>query len=146
MSSVASKACRKCGESKPYSEFNKGNDRFGLHTWCKSCVAHYKKEWRKADGNGAREAATSRRHYYKATYGISVDDYERMLEEQFFECPICGKDVDDEGSMFSVDHNHTTGVIRGLLCRQCNRALGMFSDSADVLRRAITYLENEDNK
>lgn len=64
-----------------------------------------------------------------------------MLESQGSVCAICGC-----LPPLCVDHNHVTGVVRGLLCRNCNLALGGFKDNPDSLRKAITYLESEFNE
>ena len=74
----------------------------------------------------------------KRSYGISVEDYDRMLEKQGGKCAICGE-VDDHHSL-AVDHCHETGAVRGLLCSLCNRGLGLFKDRADLLTAAIKHL------
>lgn len=77
----------------------------------------------------------------KSKYGITSEDYYRMLDEQGGRCAICGAEADPYGrSKFSVDHDHKTGEVRGLLCTHCNRAIGMFADSAELLVRAADYL------
>ena len=77
-------------------------------------------------------------------YGITLKDYDRMLEEQNHKCKICGKSetaiVGGIKPMLSVDHCHETKKVRGLLCSACNRALGMFKDSPEILKNAIKYL------
>jgi hypothetical protein len=90
-----------------------------------------------------------RDRYLRKLYGISLTDYESMLAEQGFCCSICfvdtpcGVDERPKGQIkvWSVDHDHVTGKVRGLLCSRCNRALGMFNDSAALLRSAIHYLK-----
>lgn len=84
--------------------------------------------------------------YLKRTYGITLDDYEAMLEEQNHRCKICGSegfvmDKDRHKIKLVVDHCHETGAVRGLLCHNCNRALGLLKDSTDTLKSAIAYLE-----
>ena len=79
------------------------------------------------------------------TYGIGVEDYERMREQQSAKCAICGGpgfvlDKNKHKCPLVVDHCHTSGAVRGLLCPNCNRALGLFQDSTESLERAITYL------
>lgn len=71
----------------------------------------------------------------KQRYGISEKDYNGMLTAQKGRCGICG-----EYRKLSVDHNHTTKKVRGLLCSNCNAALGLFVESPLILRRAIDYL------
>jgi hypothetical protein len=65
-----------------------------------------------------------------------------MLLEQHSVCRICGTDnPGGRGKVFSVDHDHQTGKVRGLLCHHCNVGLGNFKDSIDILKKAISYLE-----
>lgn len=84
--------------------------------------------------------------YLKRHYGIGVAEYETLYADQNGTCAICGKPetaADKSGRIFllAVDHDHSTGAVRGLLCSNHNRGLGLFSDSADQLRAAIAYLE-----
>jgi hypothetical protein len=74
-------------------------------------------------------------------YGISVDDYNRMLEEQNHGCYLCGKT--DKDRALSIDHDHASGKVRGLLCSNHNRALGLLNDDPDLLLAAHTYLTKE---
>lgn len=74
----------------------------------------------------------------KYEYGITLEDYEIMYEEQNGVCAIC--EGTDMNRMLSVDHCHDTGRVRGLLCGTCNRALGLFKDSPELLKRAKEYV------
>ncbi len=83
--------------------------------------------------------------YYKRVYGLTIEQYLDIAERQHFVCAICGKEnfamgVNHSG-LLVVDHEHTTGKIRGLLCHNCNRALGLLQDSIQNLSNALTYLE-----
>lgn len=82
--------------------------------------------------------------YLQRTYGITLDDYEAMLEEQGGRCAICGSEgftmAAHHKAKLVVDHCHKTGKVRGLLCHNCNRALGLFKDSRDSLMKAIDYI------
>lgn len=75
------------------------------------------------------------------TYGITIEDYERMLEEQKHCCAGCGTHQLELNTKLNVDHNHDTGEIRGLLCGNCNRALGLVKDNTNTLKSLINYLE-----
>jgi hypothetical protein len=78
----------------------------------------------------------------RKTFGINADQYNTMLEEQGHACAICGeKDICNRG--LAVDHCHTTNRVRGLLCTNCNMALGKFQDNTDYLKKAIEYLERD---
>ena len=76
-------------------------------------------------------------------YGITFEQYELMLAEQKGKCAVCdSEDANNartSGRLF-VDHCHTSGKVRGLLCSRCNHALGLFQDDIDRLRSAIEYL------
>ena len=87
----------------------------------------------------------ARRRQLKFRYGLTLDQYQDLLNAQNSKCAICECTIDSKRvkTSFAVDHNHITGKIRGLLCNQCNRALGMFDDSVNVLRKALNYLERE---
>jgi hypothetical protein len=79
----------------------------------------------------------------KHTHGISYTQYTAMIEISQHRCPICGLPFNNSVKMLEphVDHCHKTGKIRGILCRQCNLALGQFNDDPALLRRAIVYLK-----
>lgn len=83
--------------------------------------------------------------YYKRTYGITIKDYLDIAEEQGYVCAICGQDNFKMGDFHSgvlvVDHDHQTGKVRGLLCHNCNRALGLLHDDKSALSQALKYLE-----
>lgn len=77
----------------------------------------------------------------KHKYGITLDDYNSMFLKQGGACALCF--LPPIGDVLSVDHDHGTGAVRGLLCRRCNIALGMLGDSVEGLERAVRYLKNE---
>jgi hypothetical protein len=81
-----------------------------------------------------------RRSYLKRAYGITDSDYEARLRAQGGVCAICGR-CDSRRYRLAVDHCHLTGRVRGLLCGKCNRALGYFEDSTELLLGAAIYLE-----
>lgn len=81
----------------------------------------------------------------RLNYGISLDDYLAMFEAQRGLCKVCSRPETrtNRGVVMrlAVDHCHTTGKVRGLLCADCNRAIGLLADSPDRLRAAAMYLE-----
>jgi len=83
--------------------------------------------------------------YLKRTYKINVDDYNKMYDSQNGLCYICNTEgftmAEHHKLKLVVDHCHTTGKVRGLLCHNCNRALGLLKDNIDSFKRAIVYLE-----
>lgn len=78
-------------------------------------------------------------------YGLTVEQYDAMLAEQSCVCALCGNPANPDGvraaSRLHVDHDHTTGQVRALLCNHCNRGIGAFVDDPDLLRRAAEYIE-----
>lgn len=84
----------------------------------------------------AREAGLKVR--LKHRYGMSVEQYETLHEQQDGKCAICGKEQEDR--RLAVDHDHKTGLNRGLLCIECNRAIGLFHDNPDACAAAAEYL------
>jgi hypothetical protein len=94
-----------------------------------------------------RNPRVSKNGYLKRNYGITIEVYEQMLESQGGVCKICKNpefEVDKKKGKLkdlAVDHCHTTGKVRGLLCGRCNTSLGKFKDDPALLRSAILYLE-----
>jgi len=85
-----------------------------------------------------------RRCHLQGTFGITLEEYNDLLEAQDGVCAICGKTPEENGRSLAVDHCHKTGKIRGLLCQVCNAGLGSFKDNQDILRKAIEYLDDRD--
>jgi hypothetical protein len=84
-----------------------------------------------------------RENKLKRVYGLSNEDYDKMLQEQSGCCKICGvKNSDTKKGYLVVDHCHKTGKVRSLLCDGCNRGLGFFRDLPEVLEKAAQYLKN----
>ena len=82
-----------------------------------------------------------RRMNLKRNFGISIEQYDKMLNYQENKCAICKVDYSKVSRRFAVDHCHITGKIRGLLCIECNRGLGAFDDSSKLLEKALKYLK-----
>ena len=82
-----------------------------------------------------------RRAVTLAVYGLTQADYERALLAQGNSCAICRSPEPQHWSrQFQIDHDHTTGAFRGLLCAPCNGALGLFKDNPETLRAALSYI------
>lgn len=139
------KHCPNCGEDKPTSGFNRNRTKpDGLSTWCRECrsAAHIdsgrgRREWEriKADPElRKRQAAAQRRTRLKNRYGLSEDDFDRMVKDQDGVCAICHR---DPGYRLFIDHCHKTGKVRGLVCSKCNGALGWLENNRD---RIMPYL------
>lgn len=83
------------------------------------------------------------KYYLRSKLGLEIEDYEFMLNQHNFQCAICGYKQPENANKYEklyVDHNHTTGKIRGLLCMNCNSALGHFGENLTNLKNAVTYL------
>lgn len=109
------------------------------------------KEWRKKNPELRRlqilkesksDKIYNQRKHLKATYGITVEDYNRMFDEQQGCCAICKEHQTKFKRRLSVDHCHKTRQIRQLLCQQCNHLLGNAKDNPMLLQAAIDYLGN----
>lgn len=85
--------------------------------------------------------------YFIRVYGITKDEVQKIADKQGGVCAICNTEgftmATYHKNKLCVDHCHTTGKVRGLLCHNCNRALGLLQDNTDNLKRAIEYLKEE---
>ena len=77
----------------------------------------------------------------KYKYGITLDDFNKMLQDQNYSCAICNTKEAGRNGTFNVDHCHQTGKVRALLCHDCNTALGKFKDNPELMRKAASYVE-----
>lgn len=127
--------CKECGKLRKH----KGHGLCGvcyLRYWYKHNPDYLKKRY-----NDNPEGSKARcRKWELSKFGLTVEDYDEMLEAQGGGCAICGRTVAEEGRRLSVDHCHESGMVRGLLCNRCNRGLGLFQDSVHNLSEAISYL------
>lgn len=142
------KVCTACEQHKPLDAFyRKTNGR--LFSRCKECTAADKAEYwkdnkearlarQKASGAVVTPTGLTRRAGWdmQSRYGMSEYEYRRRMKAQGFKCACCSGPFDK----ICIDHDHVTGVVRGLVCRGCNLMLGHAKDSIDVLRKAIKYL------
>lgn len=143
-----SKTCIACGEMKPLNMYSKNAaSRDGHIGTCKKCKAKQQRERRaKAKASGAptekaiKDAKRRRNNHLKISYGIDESVYKKMYEEQHGVCAICKQPESIEGRRLCVDHSHITGDVRGLLCSNCNRGIGLLKDSPELLRNAFYYL------
>lgn len=113
------------------------------YSYCGSCRTIL----RKADWLNSKSKIKNinRNSFLKSQYGISVEDYDRLLKDQKGSCAICGlKQASRKNVHFTVDHCHITGKIRGLLCFKCNSGLGYFNDNREIVFKAYIYLKRED--
>lgn len=131
--------CRKCNKRQDMSEFYWGKkDRFRIRI-CKTCAGDRQRERKLANRDIYRHQGFTRN--LRVKYGITLEQYNNLLAQQKSLCAICSKVLTRQNT--HVDHDHKTGSVRGLLCFECNTAIGKFHDSIDRMRRAIAYLESE---
>lgn len=132
--------CTGCNQMKSLDDFIKSRTgRRGRHSNCKPCVNEWARNYRKTNPEFRKNHRFhTRRWALKTRYGLSVEDFEAMLSRQNGRCAICGQSMNDP----MVDHCHTTGKIRGILCNRCNLGLGRFKDSVELVERALNYLKN----
>jgi hypothetical protein len=138
------KQCSKCKEIKSLDDFyrySKAKD--GKQKTCIACQKAYSK---------SDVCKKNRREYYKKNreahigrnmrqwYGITYDDYQQMLLKQDGKCAICRQESSGGKGRLHVDHCHTTGKVRGLLCHYCNTMIGLAKESVSNLESAINYI------
>lgn len=119
---IDTQVCKKCKIEKPFSSFHKD----------------------KRTSNQKRTNCIECRQFHRAASYLPKEVYERLLEQQNNSCAICGIDASKLNKELSVDHNHKTLQVRGLLCTYCNVGLGYFKDDTALLSMAIEYLVTRD--
>src|SRR3954449_5700779 len=162
------KQCNTCFEFKPLDDFYKAAGmRHGHRGECISCAQVIRRRWYEANKAKSIEAArrwqecnpekhaeyqaeyrnrperkrAMRDLYYRRTFGITADDVDALIEKQGGKCAICGRTPKRLAS-WHVDHCHETGVVRGVLCIDCNQGIGKFHEDPQRLRAAADYLES----
>lgn len=137
------KVFTKCGESKSLDNFGvQSANKDGLMYHCKKCVSEY----HKARYSDPRYKDYQRDSSLRASYGISLEEYNLMLDEQGGVCAICKlperrkHPKTSDPMLLAVDHDHITGQVRALLCSTCNIMLGHAQDDISILTSAIQYL------
>lgn len=153
------KCCIRCKKEKPVLDF------YSSRNVCKECKKSQVKNWKKDNiekcnsyrktwktlNPSADKAAKAKwalnnkpkisNKRLKHLYGITLQEYIAILELQGFSCAICKSTSCQSKRNFAVDHNHVTGEVRGLLCKRCNTALGLFQDSPSIIFSAVNYLK-----
>ena len=116
------KTCKVCGTEKPIDAFYFRKDSNTHRNECKECWKDY-------------------RMYLK--FNLKKDEYMRLLHSQDCKCAVCKSKLESSRyTRLAVDHDHKTGKVRGLLCTNCNTALGLMKDSPERFRNAIDYIES----
>ena len=131
---METKLCKACDTIKPVSDFY----------YQRGKPSHPCKECKKASIKEARTPEKIREDNLKK-FGITQRDYELMFSEQDCGCAICGgTTMPGDKKYLAVDHCHSTGEVRGLLCNSCNLLLGHAKDSVETLQNAIDYLRKHE--
>ena len=115
--------CRECRIEKPLDRYEKTGHGY-LRKICMSCRSSRKRMKR-----------------LPRQFGISYQDLLMMKEDQDYKCAICGIHEENTTKKLAVDHDHKTNRVRGYLCNNCNRGIGLLKDDVEVMKRAIVYLE-----
>lgn len=161
------KTCVKCGIPKPLSDFYRQSGmRDGYRNDCKRCMQVTRRDWyqrnrdyaieraqkwrdlnpdkyeawkrRNREENRERLAASNRRGHLRRKYGLTVEEFEFLRIAQDDRCAICNE-PDPAG--LHIDHDHETGLIRGLLCGKCNKAIGLLREEPALFDAASRYLQ-----
>ena len=162
---IICKVCFTCKIEKPEEEFNKSKQNIGgLRGFCKACQKLYMQEYQEKNREKLRKqnreaywqnkewhhkyhknwrkhnARLVRNTNYKRKFGITIDDFDEILKKQGGACALCGKH-EWNGKRISVDHDHNSGKVRGLLCNRCNTALGALGDTVESIEKVLQYLK-----
>ena len=136
--------CTKCKVEKTEDAFHTRKDnKTKRRSHCKECTnTRNLSRYHTYEEVKASHHKASRKHSLRVKYGITLEDYDTMLELQGGGCYICGlMESSPKIKFLSVDHNHVTGRVRKLLCNGCNTALGGVREDTEILRKMIAYIE-----
>jgi hypothetical protein len=147
-SQLTEKLCTKCGDVKPIKKFRRKYDAYGITNYYESHCT----DCRNAYVRGRYDYDKERDKQLRQNYGISLDEYNELFKAQNGVCAVCGcpetrrpgrrKRTEDYIPMLHVDHDHKTGKIRGLLCSECNTALGSLHDDPNRIKALLKYIEH----
>ena len=144
------KACSHCNKTLPIEKFYKLS-RGGVRAECISCYSlrsknYYTKNKKELILKTKTYALENKEKIKSAKmrrkFGIAIEEKILLFAKQGNKCAICGCTENNVGRDWDIDHCHKTGKIRGILCSNCNRGLGLFQDSSEYLKQACKYLEN----
>ena len=142
------KTCNQCGEARVFSDFYpksgaRGKDyaltAAGYSNDCKVCTNQARKTYIL---NNPDKAKASDRAYHLSNYGLTISEYNKMFNEQNGCCLGCEKHQTELKKRLCVDHCHTTGKVRGLLCTSCNAGLGQLKENVSIFNNLIKYINN----
>ena len=133
------KYCGKCKNILSITNFAKNKiKKDGLQERCKKCRSNH---YTKLDKSKIKKLTKEqRRKSVIKSYGITIQEFENLLLKQTNTCAICKSDNWGRSSP-SIDHDHLTGKVRGLLCNNCNRVIRLLGDSINIIEMALNYLK-----
>lgn len=136
---MTERTCFRCKETKPLTEYWRSNVDY-YQRECKACTKARKAGWWRTP-EGKRCSANTK---LKSRFGVTMEQYESMLEKVGGKCEICGAKPEENtmSHRIGIDHCHDTGAIRGLLCKPCNTGIAAFKDDEQILLNAIQYLRD----
>ena len=130
------RTCMTCGVEKNILEFYMRDKKTGRrHSACKECDKARVKARHQANPERTRN------NDLKRNYGITLQEHQEMYKNQNGVCAICKGEGDGKWKKLCVDHDHNTGKVRQLLCRNCNMVLGQVGDNPNLLEEMIKYLQ-----
>jgi len=136
------KTCAKCKVEQVATEFAILKATGRRYSYCRTCNNAAMAKWRAANPERSRNSARNRRLVTR--FGITLAQYHELLASQDGRCAICRTAATGTSNeLFDVDHDHATGVVRGLLCRYCNLGVGQLGDDPARLQAAADYLERQ---
>jgi hypothetical protein len=130
--------CSRCTQKKPQEAFHRASTARGCQNYCKDCHREHGRE-RWARMTPMERTRRKKATHLKGLYGITLDEYDQIAAQQNGVCAICGNPEPHFGFL-AVDHCHTTGSVRGLLCGPCNMGIGQLGEDAQRLEAAAAYL------
>ena len=142
------KECSLCTCIKPLEDFHKDKNNIkglGRAFYCKQCANEKGRLWHKENKHNQEAKQKRKNQYRKRVYGLTLLECIEKLKAQNNTCAICKVELLQNDSNTHLDHCHKTGKIRAFLCTNCNRGLGHFMDSPNILQNAITYLNHHNS-
>lgn len=129
------RVCKTCNESFPLEKFWLQPNKKNRYTSCPQCINKQRQEKYKLNIEEHRKQ--HKEYVLKYRYKLTSEDINNLLLQQDNKCVICKQILIKK----HIDHCHKTGKIRGILCPNCNKALGLFKENTTALQNAIKYLE-----
>ena len=134
--------CRTCGELRVIRQYVEKGGRTRYRQACLPCDAKRSQKWREANRERSREMIRNRR--WVRVYGITAEERQEAIDRRDGKCDICGQEPGQHWKtpgerVLHIDHDHTTGAIRGMLCGQCNKLLAWYEKNKE---NANDYLTN----